>query len=54
MNWSHDHAKGDAAVRGRATDLLLALTRRLSTADAHLEIFGDEAIWETWLQSTPF
>jgi uncharacterized protein (TIGR03083 family) len=51
VNWSHDHAKGDAAVRGRAIDLLLAITRRRSTG---LEIFGDEAVWDRWLERTPF
>ena len=30
LNWSHDHTKGEAAVRGSAADLLLALTRRRS------------------------
>lgn len=54
LNWSHDHGKGDAAVRGRACDLLLALTRRRATADAGIEIFGDAAIWDAWLDGTPF
>ena len=54
VNWSHDHAKGDAAVRGSATDLLLALTRRRPTADTGLEIFGDATIWDAWLDGTPF
>ena len=54
VNWSHDHAKGEAAVRGRAVDLLLAITRRRSTADAGLEVFGDAAVWDGWLSHTPF
>ena len=54
LNWSHDHAKGDAAVRGRATDLLRAGTRRRSTAEANLETFGDAGIWDDWLAATPF
>ncbi len=54
MNWSHDHAKGEAAVRGRAVDLLLAITRRRSTADAGIEVFGDAAVWDGWLSHTPF
>jgi uncharacterized protein (TIGR03083 family) len=54
VNWSHDHAKGEAAVRGRAVDLLLAITRRRSTADVGLEVFGDAAVWDGWLSHTPF
>lgn len=54
VQWSHNHAKGDAAVRGSAVNLLLALTRRRTTAEAGLEVFGDEAVWDTWLNGTPF
>ncbi len=32
--WSHNHEKGDVAVRGPVTGLLLALTRRRTAADA--------------------
>jgi hypothetical protein len=39
---THEHAKGDAAVRGDASDLLLALWRRRSVDDpARFEVFGD-------------
>jgi len=41
-------------VRGSAVNLLLALTRRRTTAEAGLEVFGDEAVWDTWLNGTPF
>ncbi len=54
VNWSHDHGKGDAAVRGRAKDLLLATVRRRTTAEAGLEVFGDATIWDGWLSNTPF
>jgi uncharacterized protein (TIGR03083 family) len=54
VNWSHDHGKGDAAVRGTAKDLLLATVRRRTTAEAGLEVFGDAAIWDAWLGNTPF
>jgi uncharacterized protein (TIGR03083 family) len=54
LNWSHDHTKGEAAVRGSAVDLLLALTRRRSTADGGIEVFGDAAVWESWLSQTSF
>lgn len=54
LNWSHDHRKGEVAVRGSATDLLLAVNRRRSTADAGVEVLGDAAVWENWLSRTAF
>lgn len=54
LNWSHDHVKGDVAVRGPATDLLLAITRRKPASETGLEVFGDAAVWDTWLTRTPF
>lgn len=51
LQWSHAHGKGDAAIRGRAVDLLLALTRRRT---ANVEVLGDAAVWENWLDGTPF
>lgn len=52
--WSHEHGKGDAALRGSAKDLLLAIVRRRSAADGGLEVFGDTAVWDRWLERTPF
>lgn len=54
LNWTHDHAKGEAAVRGTATNLLLAITRRKSSAEAGLELIGDPGVWDGWLDRTPF
>lgn len=54
LSWSHNHAKGEAAVRGRAVDLLLGITRRQSAAEASLEVFGDAAVWDGWLARSPF
>ena len=51
LAWSHAHAKGDAAVRGPALNLLLAITRR--RADG-VEVLGDTAVWDDWLANTPF
>jgi uncharacterized protein (TIGR03083 family) len=48
------HAKGDAAVRGPASGLLLMLTRRLSPEQADVEVLGDPAVLDTWLAATPF
>ncbi len=52
--WSHEHGKGDVALRGRAKDLLLAVVRRQTAADGGLEVFGDTAVWDGWLDRTPF
>lgn len=54
ISWSHDHGKGSVAVRGSATNLLLALTRRGTVADLGLETFGDTAVLDRWLEHTPF
>jgi uncharacterized protein (TIGR03083 family) len=48
------HAKADAAVRGPAVGLLLLLTRRLPPASAGVEILGDQALLDHWLEHTPF
>ena len=44
------HAKGDAALRGTANDLLLALWRRVGP-DA-LEVIGDRDVAERFLSRT--
>ncbi|ORW01075.1 maleylpyruvate isomerase family mycothiol-dependent enzyme [Mycobacterium kyorinense] len=54
ITWSHDHGKGTVALRGPATDLLLAVTRRVAVADTDIAAFGDAAVWQTWLDRTPF
>jgi uncharacterized protein (TIGR03083 family) len=51
--WTHQHGKGSVALRGGATDLLLAILRRLSRADTGIELFGDDAVWRNWLDRTP-
>lgn len=53
ITWSHQHGKGTVALRGRATELLLAMVRRASVADTGVEVFGDDAVWQTWLERTP-
>ena len=40
-SWSHEHGKGDVALRGTAEDLLLAIVRRRDVADGDIEVFGD-------------
>ncbi|MCT7658734.1 maleylpyruvate isomerase family mycothiol-dependent enzyme [Mycobacterium deserti] len=52
--WSHQHGKGDVAVRGTAGDLLLAITRRRTADELGLEMFGDGTVWNAWLERTQF
>ncbi len=54
VSWSHDHGKGDVALRGPVTDLLLAIVRRRPATELGIEVFGDTAVWDTWLERTPF
>ena len=52
--FNHEHAHATVALRGRARDLLLAIVRRGTAAELGVEIFGDQAVWDTWLARTPF
>ncbi|MDG4663247.1 maleylpyruvate isomerase family mycothiol-dependent enzyme [Mycobacterium sp. 236(2023)] len=54
VSWSHSHGKGSVALRGPVNGLLLATVRRKAAADAGLEVFGDETVWDGWLERTPF
>ncbi|BBU24704.1 maleylpyruvate isomerase family mycothiol-dependent enzyme [Mycobacterium xenopi] len=54
ITWSHEHGKGTVALRGGATELMLAMMRRVPTADTDIAIFGDAAVWQNWLDRTPF
>jgi len=48
------HGKGDVAVRGPASDLLLVLMRRLPSGDPPVEVLGDAAVLDELLAATPF
>jgi uncharacterized protein (TIGR03083 family) len=54
VSLSAGHGKATTAVRGRAVDLLLALTRRLTLEQARLEVLGDPAPWAGWQARTPY
>lgn len=54
ITWAHEHGKASVALRGGATELLLALARRVSIADTAIQVFGDDAVWQNWLDRTPF
>ena len=50
---THEHAKGDAAVRGGASDLVLALWRRVALdAPDRFEVFGDADVARRLLART--
>lgn len=51
---SHEHGKGTVALRGGATELLLALVRRVPVGDTAVEVFGDDSVWSHWLEHTAF
>ncbi|WP_082958331.1 PE domain-containing protein [Mycobacterium alsense] len=54
ITWSHAHGKGSAALRGGATELLLAVAGRVRVADTGIALFGDDGVWQNWLDRTPF
>ena len=47
LRTTREHAKGDAAIRGSASDLLLALWRRIPSSE--LEIIGNRDVAEQLL-----
>jgi uncharacterized protein (TIGR03083 family) len=54
VRWRREHAKADVALRAPISDLLLALQRRLPLDSEQLEVIGDRAILEHWLEHTRF
>lgn len=50
---THDHGKGDVAVRGAASDLFLWAWDRRALADTELEVFGDRALLDVWPTLVP-
>ncbi|MGW0807963.1 maleylpyruvate isomerase family mycothiol-dependent enzyme [Nonomuraea sp. NPDC002799] len=52
ISWARGHAKGDAAVQGPVSDLLLLLYGRRSP-DA-LTVYGERALLDRWLAAAAF
>lgn len=48
------HGKGDVAVRGPATSLMLTLLRRIPASDPRLQVLGDEGLLAHWLDNSRF
>ena len=53
ITWTHEHGKGTVALRGGATELLLALVRRVPVGDTGIQVFGNDSVWHNWLERTP-
>lgn len=54
MAWEHGHSKGDVAVRGPAAALLLVLLRRIPVSDPRVQVLGDAALLDRWLERSRF
>jgi len=50
----HGHGRGDVALRGPASRLLLLLIRRVPPDDPQVQVVGDAALLTGWLAHTPF
>ena len=50
VEWEHGHARADAALRGRALDLLLVLSRRAALDGSRVEASGDPQLLAHWLE----
>lgn len=48
------HGKGDTAVRGPASALMLMMLRRLPADDPAVQVLGDRTLLDRWLGATPF
>ena len=48
------HGRGDVAVRGPASDMLLVLMRRFPVSDPSVEVLGDAALLDALLAETAF
>lgn len=50
FTWRHDHRKATVALRGPLTDVLLVFYRRLSADSDRVEVLGDAALLDFWLE----
>jgi uncharacterized protein (TIGR03083 family) len=52
LTWRRDHAKATVALRGPLADLLRVFNRRLPADTDRIEVLGDAALLDRWLEST--
>ncbi|MFI0241278.1 maleylpyruvate isomerase N-terminal domain-containing protein [Streptomyces sp. NPDC016845] len=52
--WRREHARADVALRGPMTDLLLAFYRRQPLDSGRVEVLGDRALLDFWLERATF
>jgi uncharacterized protein (TIGR03083 family) len=50
FRWHHAHEKATVAVRAPLADLLRVVTRRLPPDSEGVEVFGDRAVLDAWLE----
>jgi len=49
VGMTHEHAKGDAAIRAAGADLLLLVWGRVDLDGTEAEVFGDRGVADAWL-----
>lgn len=54
VSWRRGHEKATVALRGPLTSVLLAFYRRLPLDSPGLEVVGERAVLEAWLENSSF
>ncbi|WP_405936551.1 maleylpyruvate isomerase family mycothiol-dependent enzyme [Streptomyces sp. NBC_00726] len=54
FTWRRAHAKATVALRGPLTDVMLVFNRRLDPGSDRVEVLGDAALLDFWLERTSF
>ncbi|MFH8437053.1 maleylpyruvate isomerase N-terminal domain-containing protein [Streptomyces sp. NPDC018007] len=54
FTWRRAHEKATVALRGSLTDLMLVFNRRLEPTDSRVEVLGDAALLDFWLDRSSF
>ncbi|MER7887121.1 maleylpyruvate isomerase N-terminal domain-containing protein [Streptomyces fimicarius] len=54
FTWRRAHEKATVALRGTLTDLMLVFNRRLEPTSSRVEVLGDAALLDFWLDRSSF
>ncbi|MFJ7410477.1 maleylpyruvate isomerase family mycothiol-dependent enzyme [Streptomyces sp. NPDC098077] len=54
FTWRHAHDRATVALRGPLTDLMLVFNRRLEPTSPRVEVLGDAALLDFWLDRSSF